>query len=151
MEDVITRTRIGKKCTRNPMESKIVPRTCKEGRRPERPVSKCHRCGRTSNSANTFTKNDKINEVQVIEEVQYDEEKEESDQDSEISEDKPAEDYPIETLQLSLKLLKSILTLHNIVKTATTLSISKKPECVRLNLLEAKVTLMEHLLSNQSL
>ncbi|MBW0555625.1 hypothetical protein O181_095340 [Austropuccinia psidii MF-1] len=48
--------------------------------------------------SNTCTKKIKINEVPVIEEVQCTEEKEESDLDSEISEDTPVEDYPIENI-----------------------------------------------------
>ncbi|MBW0575913.1 hypothetical protein O181_115628, partial [Austropuccinia psidii MF-1] len=62
MEDIITRTRIGKPWTRVPMESKIV------------------------------------SEVQVIKEPQCTEEKEKSDLYSEVSEDKPVEDYPIENI-----------------------------------------------------
>ncbi|MBW0481354.1 hypothetical protein O181_021069 [Austropuccinia psidii MF-1] len=70
MEDIITRTRIGKTWTRNLMESKIVPKTSKEDRIPERPVLKLHKLGSTSHLANTCTKKTKISEVQVIEEVQ---------------------------------------------------------------------------------
>ncbi|MBW0502096.1 hypothetical protein O181_041811 [Austropuccinia psidii MF-1] len=95
MEDITSRTRISKNWTRNPMESKMIPKISREDKRPERPVLKCHKCGRTSHLANTCTKKDKINEVQVIEEVQCDEEKEESDQDSAVSEDTPIEDHPI--------------------------------------------------------
>ncbi|MBW0578235.1 hypothetical protein O181_117950 [Austropuccinia psidii MF-1] len=98
MEDIITRTRIGKTCTEIPMESKVVPEIPIEDKRPERPVLKCHKCGSTSNLANTCTKKTKINEVQVIEEVHCTEEKEKSDQDSAISEDTPVEDYPIENI-----------------------------------------------------
>ncbi|MBW0503336.1 hypothetical protein O181_043051 [Austropuccinia psidii MF-1] len=86
MEEIITRTRIGKNGTRNPMESKVVPKTSREDRRFERPVSKLHKCGSNSHLANTCTKKTKINEVQIIEKVQCAEEKEESDQDSAISE-----------------------------------------------------------------
>ncbi|MBW0566132.1 hypothetical protein O181_105847 [Austropuccinia psidii MF-1] len=49
-------------------------------------------------TANTCTKKTKINEVQVIEEIQCTEETEESDLDSEVSEDTPVEDYPIENI-----------------------------------------------------
>ncbi|MBW0590113.1 hypothetical protein O181_129828 [Austropuccinia psidii MF-1] len=98
MEDIITRTRIGKTWTKIPMESKMVSKIPRENRRPEKPVFKCHKCGSTSNLANTCTKKTKINEVQVIEEVHCTEEKEESDQDSAVSEDKPVEDYPIENI-----------------------------------------------------
>ncbi|MBW0535756.1 hypothetical protein O181_075471 [Austropuccinia psidii MF-1] len=85
MEDIITRTRIGKTWTRIPMESKMVSKTSREGKRPERPVLKFHKCGSTSNLANTCTKKKKINEAQVIEEAQCTEEKEESDLDSAVS------------------------------------------------------------------
>ncbi|MBW0531329.1 hypothetical protein O181_071044 [Austropuccinia psidii MF-1] len=98
MEDIITRTRIGKTWTRIPMESKMIPKIPREDKRPERPVLKCHKCGSTSHLANTCTKKTKINEVQVIEEIQCTEEKEESDQDSAVSEDTPVEDYPIENI-----------------------------------------------------
>ncbi|MBW0569041.1 hypothetical protein O181_108756 [Austropuccinia psidii MF-1] len=61
MEDIITRTRIGKNWTRVPMESKMVSKTSREDKRPESPVLKCHKCGSTSNLANTCTKKTKIN------------------------------------------------------------------------------------------
>ncbi|MBW0583430.1 hypothetical protein O181_123145, partial [Austropuccinia psidii MF-1] len=68
MEDIITRTRIGKTWTKIPMESKIISKVPREDRRPEKPVLKCHKCGSTSNLANTCTKKAKINEFQFIEE-----------------------------------------------------------------------------------
>ncbi|MBW0502822.1 hypothetical protein O181_042537 [Austropuccinia psidii MF-1] len=98
VEDIITRTRIGKTWTKIPIESKIVSTIPKEDRRPERPVLKCHICGSTSHLANTCSKKTKINEVQVIEGIQCTEEKEESDQDSAVSEDTKVEDYPIENI-----------------------------------------------------
>ncbi|MBW0562558.1 hypothetical protein O181_102273 [Austropuccinia psidii MF-1] len=98
MEDIITRTRTGKTWTRVPMESKMISKTSREDKRPERPVLKCHKCCSTSNLANTCTKKTKINEVQVIEEVQCTEEKEDSDLGSAVCEDTPVEEYPIETL-----------------------------------------------------
>ncbi|MBW0566305.1 hypothetical protein O181_106020 [Austropuccinia psidii MF-1] len=61
MEDIITRTRIGKTWTKNPMDSKTVPKISREDRRPEKLVLKCHKCGITSNLANTCTKKTKIN------------------------------------------------------------------------------------------
>ncbi|MBW0515637.1 hypothetical protein O181_055352 [Austropuccinia psidii MF-1] len=95
MEDIITKTRIGKTWTRIPMESKMVSKTSREDMRPERPVLKCHKSGSTSHLANPCTKKTKINEVQVIEEVQCTEEKEESDLDSAVSEDTSVENYAI--------------------------------------------------------
>ncbi|MBW0558455.1 hypothetical protein O181_098170 [Austropuccinia psidii MF-1] len=56
MEDIITRTRIGKTWTKTPMESKIVPMISREDRKPEIPVLKCHKYGSTSHLANTCTK-----------------------------------------------------------------------------------------------
>ncbi|MBW0511624.1 hypothetical protein O181_051339 [Austropuccinia psidii MF-1] len=91
-EDIITRTGIGKTWTTIPMEYKMVSKTSREYKRPERPVFKCHKCGRTLNLANTCTKKTEINEVQCTEE------KEESDLDSAIAEDTPVEDYPIENI-----------------------------------------------------
>ncbi|MBW0592091.1 hypothetical protein O181_131806 [Austropuccinia psidii MF-1] len=96
MEDIITRTRLGKTWNRVPMESKMVIKTSREDKRPGRPALRCHKCGSTSNLANTCTKRTKINDVQVIEEVQCTEEKEESHLDSAVSEDNPVEDYPID-------------------------------------------------------
>ncbi|MBW0570757.1 hypothetical protein O181_110472 [Austropuccinia psidii MF-1] len=98
MEDIITRTRIGKTWTKIPIESKMVPKICRQDRRPEKPVLKSHKCGSTSHLANTCTKKTKMNEVQVIEEAQCTEEKEESDRDSAFSEDTPVEDYTIEDI-----------------------------------------------------
>ncbi|MBW0570593.1 hypothetical protein O181_110308 [Austropuccinia psidii MF-1] len=43
MEDIITKTRIGKTWSRIPMESKMVSKTSREDKRPERPVLKCHK------------------------------------------------------------------------------------------------------------
>ncbi|MBW0534658.1 hypothetical protein O181_074373 [Austropuccinia psidii MF-1] len=98
MEDIITRTRIGKTWTKIPMESKMVSNIPREDRRPQRPVLKCHKCGSTSHLANTCTKKTNINEVQVIEEAKCTEEKEKSDLESKVSEDTPVEDYHIETM-----------------------------------------------------
>ncbi|MBW0511072.1 hypothetical protein O181_050787 [Austropuccinia psidii MF-1] len=98
MEDIITKTGIGKTWTRFPMESKMVSKTPREDKRPERPTLKFHKCGSTSHLAKTCTKKTKINEVQVIEEVKCTEEKEESDLESAVSDDTPVEDYPIEKI-----------------------------------------------------
>ncbi|MBW0506371.1 hypothetical protein O181_046086 [Austropuccinia psidii MF-1] len=98
MEDIITRTRIVKASTRNPIESRMVSKTSIIDRRPERPVLKCHKCGRTSHLANTSIKKTKINEFKFIEEVQCAEETEESDQYSSISEDTKEEYYHIENI-----------------------------------------------------
>ncbi|MBW0582926.1 hypothetical protein O181_122641 [Austropuccinia psidii MF-1] len=92
MEDIITRTRMGKTWTKIPMESKMVSKIPREDKRPEKPVLECHKCGSTSHLANTCTKRTQINEVHCTEE------KEEPYQYSAISEDTPVEDYPIEKI-----------------------------------------------------
>ncbi|MBW0540607.1 hypothetical protein O181_080322 [Austropuccinia psidii MF-1] len=43
MEDIISRTRIGKTWVRVPMESKMVSKTSSEDKRPEGPVLNCHK------------------------------------------------------------------------------------------------------------
>ncbi|MBW0554958.1 hypothetical protein O181_094673 [Austropuccinia psidii MF-1] len=106
MEGIITRTRIGKTTTSVPMESKMVSKTSREDKRPERPVLKWHKCGCTSHLANACTKKTKINEVQCIEEGQCTEEKEESNLDSAVSEDTPVEDYPIENITAFFEVTK---------------------------------------------
>ncbi|MBW0506448.1 hypothetical protein O181_046163 [Austropuccinia psidii MF-1] len=98
IEDIITRTRIGKTWTKIPMESEMVPAISREDIKPKKPVLKCHKCGSASHLANTCNKNTKINEAQFIAEVQCTEEKEESDLYSAVSEDTPVEEYPIETI-----------------------------------------------------
>ncbi|MBW0497021.1 hypothetical protein O181_036736 [Austropuccinia psidii MF-1] len=98
MEDIITRTRIGKTWTKNPMESRMSQRISREDKKPEKPVLKSHKCGSKSYLANTCTKKVKINGIQVIEEVQYTKNREESDHDSAISEDTPVDDLPIENI-----------------------------------------------------
>ncbi|MBW0568039.1 hypothetical protein O181_107754 [Austropuccinia psidii MF-1] len=95
MEDIITRKRIGKTWTRNPVDSKIMPKTSREDRRAERPFIKGNKCVSTFYLAKTCTEKSKTNAFQVIEEAQCTEGKEESDQDSEISEDTPGEDCHI--------------------------------------------------------
>ncbi|MBW0485798.1 hypothetical protein O181_025513 [Austropuccinia psidii MF-1] len=66
MEDIITKTRIGKTWTKIPMESKMVPKISGEDRKGEKPVLKCLKWGSTSHLANTCIKKTKINEAQVI-------------------------------------------------------------------------------------
>ncbi|MBW0480671.1 hypothetical protein O181_020386 [Austropuccinia psidii MF-1] len=90
MEDIITRTRIGKTWLRNCMESKMIPKISREDKKP---VLKCHKCGRTSHLANTF-----IKKTKVIEQVQCAEEKKEYEQDSAVSKDTTVEDYSIENI-----------------------------------------------------
>ncbi|MBW0575226.1 hypothetical protein O181_114941 [Austropuccinia psidii MF-1] len=121
------------------MESKMVSKTSKEDKRPERHVLKCHKCGGTSHLVNTCTKKTKINEAQVIEEVQCTEAKEESDLDSAVSEDTPVEDYPIERISAFFEDTKMFKT-----KPARGKGYTAGASCITLILLddiEAKVNL----------
>ncbi|MBW0581586.1 hypothetical protein O181_121301 [Austropuccinia psidii MF-1] len=70
IEDIVTRTSIGKAWVGVPMESQMVSKASREDKRPEIIVLMWYKCGNTSNLANTCTKKRNINEVQVIEEVQ---------------------------------------------------------------------------------
>ncbi|MBW0468019.1 hypothetical protein O181_007734 [Austropuccinia psidii MF-1] len=56
MEDMITRTRIGKTWTKNPMESRMTQRISREDKKRERTVFMRHKCGSISHLANTCTK-----------------------------------------------------------------------------------------------
>ncbi|MBW0463529.1 hypothetical protein O181_003244 [Austropuccinia psidii MF-1] len=98
MEDIITRTRIDRTWTRNPMESIIFPKPSNKDRRPERPGLHSHKCGSTSHLAKTCSKKTKINAAQIIEEVQCAEEKEKSHQYDEISDYTPEKAYPMENI-----------------------------------------------------
>ncbi|MBW0559099.1 hypothetical protein O181_098814 [Austropuccinia psidii MF-1] len=106
MEDIVTRTRIGKAWTRISIKFRMVSKNSREDKRPERPFLKCPKCGRASHLANTCTKKTKINEAQVIEEVQCTEENEECDLYSEVCEDTPVEDYPIENIKSFFEVTK---------------------------------------------
>ncbi|MBW0512966.1 hypothetical protein O181_052681 [Austropuccinia psidii MF-1] len=76
----------------------MVPKISRDGKRPERPVLKCHKCGITSHLANTFPKKTKITEVQIMEEVQYTKENKEPYQYYAVSEGTPIEYYFIENI-----------------------------------------------------
>ncbi|MBW0503655.1 hypothetical protein O181_043370 [Austropuccinia psidii MF-1] len=134
MEDIITRTRSGKAWIRVPIESKMISKTPREDKRPERPVLKCHKCGSTAHLANTCAKKAKINELQVIEEVQCTEEKEEYDIDSAVSEDTPKENYPIEKITAFFEVTevrthfpKYSDNFHNLIKIQDPIMCKTKP------------------------
>ncbi|MBW0564974.1 hypothetical protein O181_104689 [Austropuccinia psidii MF-1] len=149
LEDILTRSRIGKTWTKIPMESKMFPNISREDRKPERPVLKCHKCGSTSNLANTYPKKTKINEVQVIEEVQCTEEKEESDLDSAVSEDTPLEDYPIENITAFFEVTEVHTHFPQYSEDCHNPINNQYARRCKPNLLEVKNTLLEHLVSHQ--
>ncbi|MBW0592818.1 hypothetical protein O181_132533 [Austropuccinia psidii MF-1] len=149
MEDIITRTRIGKTWIRVPMEYKMVPKIPRDDKRPERPVLMCHKCGSTSHLANNCTKKTKINAIHFIEGIQCTEEKEESDKDSAISEHTPVEDYPIKNITDFFEVTEVHTHLPQYSEDCCNLINIQMQECVKQNLLEVKVTLLEHFVSHQ--
>ncbi|MBW0585124.1 hypothetical protein O181_124839, partial [Austropuccinia psidii MF-1] len=149
MEDIITRTRIGKTWTKIPIESKMVSKTPREDRRPEKPVLKCHKCGRTSYLANTCTKKTKINEVQVIQEAQCTEGKEESDLDSAVSEYTPVEDYTIETITAFFEVTEVHTHLPQYSEDCHNLINTQDARMCKTKRAKGKGVLLEHLVSHQ--
>ncbi|MBW0543817.1 hypothetical protein O181_083532 [Austropuccinia psidii MF-1] len=140
MEDILTRTIIGKTWTRVPMECKMVSKTSREDKRAERPVLKCHKCGSTSNLAYNGTKKTEINEIKIIEEVQCTEEKEESHLDSAISEDTPVEEYAFdyitaffEVTDVHTHLPKNSEDCHNLINIQGSRMFKTKPARGKVN------------------
>ncbi|MBW0508404.1 hypothetical protein O181_048119 [Austropuccinia psidii MF-1] len=81
---------------------------------------------------------DHINEVQVIEEAQCTEEREESDLDSKVSDDTPAEDYPIkkitaffEVTELHTHFPQYSEDFHNLINIQDTRMCKTKPARVK--------------------
>ncbi|MBW0586229.1 hypothetical protein O181_125944 [Austropuccinia psidii MF-1] len=149
MEDIITRTIIGKTWTRVPMESKMVSKTSREDKTPEIPVLKCHKCGSTSHLANTCTKKTKIDEAKVIEEVQFTGEKEESDLDSAVSEEIPVEEYRIENITAFFEVTKVHIHLPQHSEDCHNLINIQDARMCKPSVLEVKDTLLENLVSHQ--
>ncbi|MBW0499685.1 hypothetical protein O181_039400 [Austropuccinia psidii MF-1] len=144
MQVIITTTKIGKTWTKKSMESKILPKTSKEDRTPEIPVYKCQTCGSNSHSSNTFTKKTRINKAEVIEEVWCSEGKKNLTNIWQYLITHQQRIILFKKLQLSFNSMNFILTCHNIVKIATTPSISRSPYCAGLNLLVVKAILLEN-------
>ncbi|MBW0549150.1 hypothetical protein O181_088865 [Austropuccinia psidii MF-1] len=149
MEDIITRIRIGKTCTKIPIESNIVSNIPREDRRPEKPSLKCHKYGSTPHLANTCTKKTKINEVKVLEEVHCTKEKEESDQGSAIYEDTSVEDYPIENITSCFEVTEVQTHLPQYSEDCCNLINIQDARMYKTKLLEEKVILLEHPVSHQ--
>ncbi|MBW0460977.1 hypothetical protein O181_000692 [Austropuccinia psidii MF-1] len=117
MEDIITRTRIRETLTRNPMESKVVPKTSRQERRPEIPVLKCHKCGSTSHFANTCKKIPKSMKFNSLERFSVMERKQNLTKIvKSLRRTQQQRIMLFKTLQLSLKSPNSILTCHSAVR-----------------------------------
>ena len=120
MEDIITRTRIGKTWTRIPMESKMIPKIPREDKRPERPVLKCHKCGSTSHLANTCTKRQKSMKFRSLNKFSVLKRKKSLIKILQSLKIHQWRTIPLRTFQLSLRSQKSIPTCHSTVRIAAT-------------------------------
>ncbi|MBW0553844.1 hypothetical protein O181_093559 [Austropuccinia psidii MF-1] len=66
MEDITTRTKIGRNWSKSPIKNKTNGKPiCKINKPQEIPPLKCHKCGSTSHLANTCPKKTIINEINV--------------------------------------------------------------------------------------
>ncbi|MBW0571263.1 hypothetical protein O181_110978 [Austropuccinia psidii MF-1] len=120
MEDIITRTRIGKTWIKIPMESKMVSKIPREDRRPEKPVLKCHKCGSTSHLANTCTKQTKSMKFKSLKNLIVLKRKENLIKILPSLRTHQWRTIPLKTSELSLRSQKSTPIYHSTVKIATT-------------------------------
>ncbi|MBW0466315.1 hypothetical protein O181_006030 [Austropuccinia psidii MF-1] len=66
MEDITTRTKIGRNCNKPPIDNKTGGKPILRPNKPqERAPLKCNKCGITSHSANTCTKRKILNEIEI--------------------------------------------------------------------------------------
>ncbi|MBW0581315.1 hypothetical protein O181_121030 [Austropuccinia psidii MF-1] len=67
MEDITTRTKIGRNWYKPPMDNKTSGKPITKPNKPhENAPLKFHKCGSTSNSANTSPKQIIINEIEIV-------------------------------------------------------------------------------------
>ncbi|MBW0541102.1 hypothetical protein O181_080817 [Austropuccinia psidii MF-1] len=72
MEDIKTRTKIGRNWYKPPIKNKTSWKPISKPYKPhDKPPLKCHKCGSTSHLANTFQKKTRINEIEIdkVEEI----------------------------------------------------------------------------------
>ncbi|MBW0583366.1 hypothetical protein O181_123081 [Austropuccinia psidii MF-1] len=120
MEDIITRTRIGKTWTRIPIESKMFQKIPREDKRPERPVLKCCKCGSTSHLATTCTKKTKTMKFRSLEEFSLLKRRRNLIKIMQSPRIHQWRTVPLKTLKRSLRSQKSIPTCHSTVRIAAT-------------------------------
>ncbi|MBW0576072.1 hypothetical protein O181_115787 [Austropuccinia psidii MF-1] len=66
MEDITTRTKIGRNWSKSPIDNKTNGKPISKPNKPQdRLPLKCHKCGSTSHLANTCPKKTRINEINV--------------------------------------------------------------------------------------
>ncbi|MBW0507893.1 hypothetical protein O181_047608 [Austropuccinia psidii MF-1] len=89
MEDITTRTKIGRNLYKPPMDNKTSGKPIPKPNKPhDKAPFKCHKCGSTSHLANTFPKKTTINEI----EIEKDNPKETKDGPVHESDSKPCEE-----------------------------------------------------------
>ncbi|MBW0492956.1 hypothetical protein O181_032671 [Austropuccinia psidii MF-1] len=66
MEDITTRTKIGRNWYKPPIDNKTTGKPISKTNKPqERAPLKCHKCGSTSHLGNTCPKKTRINEIEI--------------------------------------------------------------------------------------
>ncbi|MBW0516971.1 hypothetical protein O181_056686 [Austropuccinia psidii MF-1] len=66
IEDITTRTKIGRNWHKNPLDNKTSWKPISKQKKPhDKAPWKCHKCGRTSHLANTCPKKTRINEIEI--------------------------------------------------------------------------------------
>ncbi|MBW0542553.1 hypothetical protein O181_082268 [Austropuccinia psidii MF-1] len=89
MEDITTRTKIGRNWYKPPMDNKTSGKPIPKPNKPHyKDPLKCHECGSTSHLANTFPKETRINEI----EIEKDDTKEKNDVSVHESDSEPSEE-----------------------------------------------------------
>ncbi|MBW0593491.1 hypothetical protein O181_133206 [Austropuccinia psidii MF-1] len=107
IEDITTRTKIGRNWYKSPIDNKTSGKTISKPNKPQdRPPLKCHKCGSTSQLANTCPKKTRIKEIN-IEKVEYTKETNDvslHESDSEPSEEEEVpEELSIENINVSFE------------------------------------------------
>ncbi|MBW0551194.1 hypothetical protein O181_090909 [Austropuccinia psidii MF-1] len=89
MEDITTRTKIGRNWYKPQMDNKTSRKPIPKPNKPQDKASlKCHKCGSTSHLANTCPKKTRINEI----EIEQDDTKEKNDVPVHESDSEPSEE-----------------------------------------------------------
>ncbi|MBW0585504.1 hypothetical protein O181_125219 [Austropuccinia psidii MF-1] len=150
MEDITTRTKIGKNWYKPPMDNKTsgipIP---KPNKTHDKAPLKCHKCGSTSHLANTCPKNTQINEI----EIEKDDTKETKDvsvheSDSEPSEEEELPDeLSIENNNVSFEVTEVHTHLHCTVMNVWISYMCNILKCRKPNQPEVKVIQLDHLVS----
>ncbi|MBW0588994.1 hypothetical protein O181_128709, partial [Austropuccinia psidii MF-1] len=106
MEDITTRTKIGRSWSKSPIDNKTNGKPISKPKKPQDilPLN-CHKCGSTSHLANTCPKKTRINEINVekVENTKEPTDVSLHESDSEPSEEEVPEEPIIETINVSFE------------------------------------------------